>query len=137
MLEGRAIVSLATIQEDGYPHVVPMWCLFDEGQIYIPTSHSTLKVRNLRKQNRAAILVHVASGGMSLRGAMIQGSVRIIEGEQARRWNRAIHQRYLEQSSLDEPAIGGYLAQDDVTLVLTPERVRSWDLSDLEHAPID
>lgn len=131
LFRGRPIVSLATMDGGGLPHLVPMWARLEDGTVFIPTSSTTVKVRNLRRDDRAAVLVHETEGAMSLRGALLQGPMAIVEGEEARRRNRAIHEHYLPGVELARRAVTEYLSNDDVTLALTPAKVRTWDLSRL------
>ena len=116
------------------PHVVPIWAQLIDGQICMPTSSSTLKVKNLRRDERAALMVHENKGSMALSGALIQGRIHVVRGSEAMRRNREIHRRYLTPSDLDDPGISGYLSNDDVTLVLEPQSIRTWNLSTVvEH----
>lgn len=68
---------------------------------------------------------------MSVRGALIRGHITILRGEEAKTRNSKIHQRYLTADELAQDRVAEYLAGDDVTLVLVPQSVRSWDLSSL------
>jgi PPOX class probable F420-dependent enzyme len=126
----RLIASLATIDADGTPHVVPMWFLHDRGSVLIPTSARTRKIRNLRRAPRATLMVEQAGGGLDVRGAMLVGGVEIIEGVEARRLNRTIHLKYVTAEGLALPEVRSYLDADDVTIRLRPERVSTWNLTD-------
>jgi PPOX class probable F420-dependent enzyme len=126
----RLIAALATIDADGAPHVVPMWFVYDGGSVLIPTSARTRKIRNLRRTPRATLMVERAGGGLDVRGAMLAGTVEIVEGAEARRLNRSIHLKYVTEEGLVLPEVRGYLDTDDVTIRLRPDRVATWDLTD-------
>jgi general stress protein 26 len=51
LLSKRLIANLATLNDDGSIHLVPMWFLQVDNDICIPTSHSTRKYRNLKKDH--------------------------------------------------------------------------------------
>jgi len=126
----RLIASLATIDADGAPHVMPMWFVWDGLRVMIPTSGRTRKIRNLRRAPRATLMVEQAGGGLDVRGAMLVGAVEIVEGAEARRLNHAIHLKYVTAEGLALPEVRGYLDTDDVTIRLRPDRVTTWDLTD-------
>jgi general stress protein 26 len=52
LLSMTLIANLATIDEDGGVHLLPMWFLRMENDICIPTSSHTHKYRNLRARIR-------------------------------------------------------------------------------------
>ena len=134
LFRDKPVASLATIGRDGTPHVVPIWAQLIDGQICMPTSSSTVKVRNLEGNDRAALMVHENKGSMALSGALIQGRIHVVRDAEALRKNREIHRRYLAPNDLHHPGISSYLSNDDVTLVLIPESVRTWNLSSvIEH----
>jgi PPOX class probable F420-dependent enzyme len=126
----RLIATLATIDADGAPHVVPMWFVWDGERVMIPTSGQTRKVRNLRRTPRATLMVEQARGGLDVRGAMLVGSTEIAEGAEARRLNRSIHLKYVTAEGLALPEVRSYLDTDDVTIRLRPDRITTWDLTD-------
>lgn len=62
--EERAAVSrnywIATVGDDGRPHVMPVWGLWLDGRVYFSTDPSSRKGRNLRA--RPDVVVHLESG---------------------------------------------------------------------------
>lgn len=57
LLEGTRTGKLATVREDGGPHVVPIWFILREGRIVFNTSETSVKARNLGRDPRAALSV--------------------------------------------------------------------------------
>ena len=51
-LESEQVAWLGTIGRDGYPHAVPIWFLWRDGRALIMSEPSTVKVRNLRANDR-------------------------------------------------------------------------------------
>jgi PPOX class probable F420-dependent enzyme len=127
LLEARLIANLATLNRDGSLHVVPMWFAWEEGEILIPTSHRTRKVRNLERDPRATVMIDDSRAGFDLRGIALSGRATIARGEDARAVNRRIHLKYMTERGRELPAVDRYLDTDDVTIRLRPERVRSWN----------
>ena len=50
LLEARLIANLATFNADGSVHLVAMWFLWDGEAVLSPTSATTRKARNLRRE---------------------------------------------------------------------------------------
>ena len=64
---------LATVREDGRPHVAPIWIIRDGDQIVFTTWHTSVKGRNLVRTGQAALTADdLADGGsfLTLEGAV-------------------------------------------------------------------
>ena len=108
-----------------------MWFRRDGDSILFPTSRHTRKAKNLRRHPQATAMIDRSRAGLDLRGVQIKGRVELIEGAQARRLNRSIHERYITADGLT-PARGRRLPVrgDDVTIRLSIERMSTWNLAD-------
>ena len=134
LLDARLIASLATLNDDGSIQVVAMWFLWDGAAVLIPTSHSTRKVRNLERDQRATVMIDDSRGGLDLRGVTLVGRAEIVRGEAALELNRRVHLKYVSDEGLALGPVRGYLSTDDVTIRFVPQRVSSWDLRSTEQA---
>lgn len=131
LLSMTLIANLATIDEDGGIHLLPMWFLRMENDICIPTSRHTHKYRNLRARPRASVMIDVSKAGLDLKGVLIRGQAELVEGEGAQRINRCIHLKYVTPDALSDPRVPSYLSKgDDVTAKVHMDRLISWNLSD-------
>jgi nitroimidazol reductase NimA-like FMN-containing flavoprotein (pyridoxamine 5'-phosphate oxidase superfamily) len=131
LLSMRLIANLATIDDDGGIHMVPMWFLRVADDICIPTSRSTHKYHNLRKRPSASVMIDVSRAGLNLKGVLIRGGVELIYGEEALRINRSIHLKYLTPEALNDVKVASYLSKgDDVTMKVNMDRIISWNLAD-------
>jgi hypothetical protein len=54
-LEREVNVWLATTRPDGQPHLVPIWFVWFEDEIYILTTLSSVKAKNLLANPRASV----------------------------------------------------------------------------------
>jgi PPOX class probable F420-dependent enzyme len=54
---GTRTAKVATVMEDGRPHVMPVWFVVDGEQLVFTTGASSVKGRNLRRDPRVAFLV--------------------------------------------------------------------------------
>ena len=82
-LNQHEMCRFATASKKGAPHVVPVSYVWDNDHMVIVTDYKTRKLKNLRENPQAALLVD--SGGTS-KLLLISGPVEIIEkGEEYKR----------------------------------------------------
>ena len=79
-LQSKLNLQLATIDEDGYPSIQPLWFLYDKesGKIYLSTSKMTKKARNLYK-NPDKVYFSIDDENFPYKGVKGRGIVRISE----------------------------------------------------------
>jgi PPOX class probable F420-dependent enzyme len=77
-LEKSDSCSLATIDRDGYPHIVAMGYAVDQGDIVMTSFAKAQKVVNLRRNPRAAVMVEGGNAYNELKGVMIRGQAEIM-----------------------------------------------------------
>jgi len=75
-LEQNELCRFATASRKGEPHVVPVSYVFHEGYPYIVTDYGTRKLKNLRENPHAAILVDTAGTQKLL---LVSGPVTLVE----------------------------------------------------------
>ena len=77
-LENKLNIQLATIDEEGYPSIQPLWFLYDKesGKIYISTQNTTRKIRNLYK-NSDKIYFSIDDENFPYEGVKGRGIARI------------------------------------------------------------
>ena len=82
-LKSNDLCRFATASRRGEPHVVPVSFVWDQDFAYVVTDYGTRKLKNLRENPNAAILVDSAGTQKLL---LLSGPVQIIEkGEEYRR----------------------------------------------------
>ncbi len=90
-LEQNELCRFATASKKGEPHVVPVSYVWHDGSPYIVTDYGTRKLKNLRENPHAAILVDTAGTQKLL---LISGPVSIIEkGEEYRKLYKIFHEK--------------------------------------------
>ena len=75
-LNSNELSRFATASRKGEPHVVPVSYVWDQDYAYIVTDYGTRKLKNLRENPHAALLVDSAGTQKLL---LISGPVEIIE----------------------------------------------------------
>ena len=74
--EGR-IVICATIGQDGFPHLMPLWYVMRGQEPWAWTFAKSQKVRNLERDPRATLEVEAGTEYPELRGVMLKCDVTV------------------------------------------------------------
>jgi PPOX class probable F420-dependent enzyme len=122
LLDQPLVAVLATHRADGTVLLSPVWHRWREGGFDVVTGHGDTKVRQLRRDPRANIVVyeHVPP----YRGIEVRGEARLEEAGDA---VRHIAARYLGER---DGAAYADSAGDDTLIRLEPGRLRAWDFAD-------
>lgn len=114
-------VVLATISDDGSPHVTELFFLLDEeDRIQMPTPHTTRKFKNLQQRPVACAFFYDQPGWISA-----TGPVELWTGARAAAANQRNRDRLLTEAGHE--TIGRVLAvHEDATIVLAPQKWLSW-----------
>lgn len=127
-LDTSKTVIMATINHDGYPHLVPMWYSMLDGLVHMHTYRSSQKVKNIERDARGSILVEDGTDYDKLRGVFVRGRFEIIDDQDlCYRIALASAKKY---QGLDEETAGAalrYYIRKRVALVFHPEKTSSWD----------
>ncbi len=57
LFNGKNLVSLATLMEDGSPHVAPVWVDIEGDTILINTAEGRVKEKNVKRDKRVALSI--------------------------------------------------------------------------------
>jgi PPOX class probable F420-dependent enzyme len=74
---GTRTGKLATVREDGRPHVVPVWFVHDGDELVFTTWHASVKAGNLDRTGRAALSVDLEEPPYAF--VTVEGPVSISE----------------------------------------------------------
>ncbi len=77
----RKKAALATIDQDGFPHVVAMNYFARDGAFFMTSYGKAQKVVNIRRNPRVALMIEAGDEYAELRGVMIRGRCEILEDE--------------------------------------------------------
>jgi PPOX class probable F420-dependent enzyme len=70
-LEESRTVTCATIARDGRPHLMPLWYVLRDGELWSWTYAKSQKVRNLERDPRCTLQVEAGTEYGELRGVML------------------------------------------------------------------
>ena len=79
LAEGTKTLQVATIGQDGSPHLAPMWFVLDDGRIVFRSFTKSQKIVNLRRDPRVTVLVEEGDSYETLKGIMIKGRARLVD----------------------------------------------------------
>ncbi|HYU61278.1 MAG TPA: pyridoxamine 5'-phosphate oxidase family protein [Solirubrobacterales bacterium] len=81
LLESERVVVVASLGTRGWPHLMPLWYVLRDGEIWIYTYAKSQKVRNLERDPRATLLVETGHEYADLRGVMVEAEAEINRDE--------------------------------------------------------
>jgi general stress protein 26 len=130
-LENKLNLQLATIDEDGYPSIQPIWFLYDKesGKIYISTQKTTRKARNLYK-NSDKIYFSIDDENFPYKGVKGRGIARISEDID---WNRPIIEKIIVKylGTMENPLAQMIMENAkkgiQVVIEIAPKFFSAWD----------
>ena len=128
-LEEQRTLQVATIDHDGYPHLVAMWYILLNNEVAFWTYAKSQKAINLRRDPRLTCLVETGTRYDELRGVQIKGQAALIEDtETVQRIGEKIWERY-SGGPLNEQARQMVIAQaaKRLVIVVKPVEIVSWD----------
>ena len=125
VLEQREVATLGTLNPNGSVHLAYVIFLHVDGRFWVETSSVTRKARNLRERPTATLLIPGRVRDARTVMVSVEGTARIIEGDEAQERNRQVLAKY----ATDEGVEGLHRAWktiDDLSIEISPIRTRSW-----------
>lgn len=132
-LSGQRHMSVATLDPDGWPHLVAMWYVLRDGAVHFWTYGKSRKAVNLRRDDRITCLVEAGERYDELRGVSLAGRGVLLEDTaEVSALGLEISERYggpLPPGPEGDAARAGIAAQaaKRVGVRVEVERVASWD----------
>jgi hypothetical protein len=128
-LDEQRVVICASNGRQGWPHLMPLWYLVRDREVWAWTYAKSQKVRNLERDTRATLQVEAGEQYQELRGVMIEARTVIHrETDRVAAFGAGLFQRYGSASPGPE-FLEGVRAQAEkrVALQFVPERIATWD----------
>ena len=131
LLEAERVVNVASIGPRGWPHVMPLWYVLRDGEIWAWTYAKSQKVRNLERDPRATLLVETGFEYQELRGVQIEAQAELVRDvDRVLEFGKELTIRYTEGiDSIEGDAAAGLQAQAPkrVAIRFEPIRTATWD----------
>lgn len=119
-LNRSLIATLVTLRQDGSPHATPVWYMYEDGKFYIGTDQETLKVRNIKRDDRVSLCI--STHNEPYQYITVDGTCEIVIGD-PKGTSLRISVRYLGEKR--GKAFDEEMAQigKSVMLVITPTKI--------------
>jgi hypothetical protein len=79
------------------------------------------------------VMIDMSKAGLNLKGVLIRGRVKLVDGKEAQQINRSIHLKYVTSEALSDPNVSSYLSKgDDITIKISMDHLVTWNLADSE-----
>ena len=127
-LEEQRTLQVATIDHDGWPHLIAMWYVLMHDQIVFWTYAKSQKIVNLRRDDRLTCLVETGERYDELRGVQIKGRAIISDDrETVQRVGEAIWERYTGPLNDTTRQMVAAQAAKRVVISVKSVEIVSWD----------
>ena len=114
--------KLATVREDGSPHVVPVWFTLHGNDLIFTAGCASIKVKNILRDGRVAICVDEDSPPFHY--VLLEGRAEVLDStvEAARHWGTIIGGKYMGVDRAEE--LGRrYGVEGEWVMRMIPEKV--------------
>ena len=127
-LEEQRILQVATIDHDGWPHLVAMWYVLINDEVVFWTYAKSQKAINLRRDPRLTCLVESGERYEELHGVQIKGEAAINDDRATvQHIGEAIWERYTGPLNENTRQMVTSQAAKRVVIFVKPVEVVSWD----------
>ncbi len=124
-LKTQKVLRLATIDQKGTPHIVPVWYLYSQKKFYIGTNTRTEKAKNLKKNKRVSFCIDVGIHSPKIYGVMGKGSAKLIlDKNKVSSIAKKILKRYFR--TLENKSAKELLDDTDCIIEITPKKLSTW-----------
>ncbi|MCY3632039.1 MAG: pyridoxamine 5'-phosphate oxidase family protein [bacterium] len=128
-IEEQKSLQVATINQDGTPHLSTLWFAVVDGDIVFETYTKSQKIKNLERDNRIALLMEDGLEYEKLRGVAINGYAELHTDPEV------VHRYALEVMDRNNPDIdremlskaAESMALKRTAVVIKAEKTISWD----------
>jgi PPOX class probable F420-dependent enzyme len=131
LIQSERVVVVSSLGPRGWPHVMPLWYVPRDDEIWIWTYAKSQKVKNLERDPRATLLIETGVEYGELRGVQIEAEAEIIRDlDRIVDYATEMTIRYSEGiESVEGDAAAGLRAQAPkrVAIHFHPKRIASWD----------
>jgi PPOX class probable F420-dependent enzyme len=131
LLESERVVVVSTIGPRGWPHVMPLWYVPRDGDVWIWTYAKSQKVKNLERDPRATLMIETGVEYTELRGVQIEAEAKLIRDvDRIVAFAKDLTVRYSEGiDSVEGDAAAALQAQAPkrVAIHFRPKRIATWD----------
>jgi len=124
-IKTQKVLRLATIDQKGTPHIVPVWYLYSSKKFYIGTNTHTEKAKNIKKNKQVGLCIDIGIQSPDIFGVLGQGSAKLIlDKNLVSKLAKRILLRYFR--SLENKSAKELLDDTDCIIEITPKKFSVW-----------
>jgi PPOX class probable F420-dependent enzyme len=131
LIESERVAVVSSIGPRGWPHSMPIWYVPRDGEIWIWTFAKSQKVKNLKRDPRATLLIETGVEYGELRGVQIEAEAELIRDlDLIVAFGKDLTVRYSDGiESVEGDAVAALEAQAPkrVAIHFHPKRIATWD----------
>ncbi len=130
LMKGTRTGKLATVREDGRPHVAPIWFVWNEGKIIFCTGDDSIKAKNIKRNPQVSICVDDESPPYAF--VIIQGTAKFSDNQKdILKWNTILGGRYMGEKLAEvygkrNAVEGSLLVEVTPTKMISEKDVTGW-----------
>lgn len=118
--------ALATLDKDGFPHVVAMNYFYQDGIFYMTSYGKAQKVINIRRNPKVGLMIETGRVYNELQGVLVRGHCELIEdATQVKLSFRRMGE--VQGGRAGVPSEASASMPKRVVLKIVPEKITSWD----------
>jgi PPOX class probable F420-dependent enzyme len=127
-LAEQMVMQCATNGPRGWPHLVALWFVADNGELRSWTYAKSQKARNLERDARATVGIEDGVQYHELRGVMFECDVELErDPAEVERFGLELFERYAGEMNDDIRTMVAKQAEKRVGLTFKPTRTVTWD----------
>jgi len=119
-LSGIKMAVMATINNDGSPHLSPNWYYYDGAQLFFVTTKERKKFFNLKRDQRMSVCVYEPP--LASDYVVVQGAATINDLVPTSEAARLVIERYVKADEVDT-YIERWKTQPRILVTTTPEKI--------------
>jgi PPOX class probable F420-dependent enzyme len=131
LLDAERVVTVGSTGPRGWPHLMPLWYVVRDDEIWVWTYAKSQKVKNLERDARCTLLIETGEEYQDLRGMMIEAEAQLVrDTDEVFEFGKELTIRYTDGiDSIEGDAAAGLQAQAPkrVAIHFHPKRVATWD----------
>ena len=118
--------ALATIDKDGFPHLVAMTFYEKDGAFWMTSYTRAQKIVNIRCNPRVGLMIEAGDSYGELQGVMVRGTCELIEGVEA---VEAVFDEMAQRRDPHEPRPkrSSAVSTKRIVLKIVPHKIFTWD----------
>jgi len=142
LMQSTFTAKLATVKDNGSPHVVPIWFVLDNqkdrtseraaGDVVFTTYDSSLKIRNIQRDNRVSICVDDQTPQFSFVTIFGRAKIYHIKQNELFKWATKIAKRYMGKDNAEtygkrNSTEGAVLVRIKTTKIIAEKDTAEWE----------